>query len=167
MLIFNHKQLFNWKVPMNHFCYTKIMKWFVIRSYYSQNFHYQNKFSFSKSVYTFRLLFILLLTSHPSPTVVITPKPALLRLIHPTYHRTGIHRRTEDYELLPAQTGVHLPNSRLPNSMKNSPTLKALRTRLKNCLTSKEFYRVDFLGESYETANWKRSLLLAVARIGK
>jgi hypothetical protein len=54
-------------------------------------------------------------------------------------YRTERHR-TVVYEHLPSQRGVHFIN-RLPNSIKNAPTPKAVKTRLKRCLASAAFRR--------------------------
>ncbi|KAG8305331.1 hypothetical protein J6590_072037 [Homalodisca vitripennis] len=53
-------------------------------------------------------------------------------------YRTGRHR-TVVYERLPSQACVHFLN-RLPKSIKNAPTPKALKTRLKRFLVSQAFY---------------------------
>ncbi|KAG8308630.1 hypothetical protein J6590_105165 [Homalodisca vitripennis] len=66
-------------------------------------------------------------------------------------YRTGRHR-TVVYERLPSQAGVHFLN-RLPNSIKDAPTPKALKTRLKRLLVSQAFYNAgEFLAFDWETA---------------
>ncbi|KAG8271220.1 hypothetical protein J6590_068110 [Homalodisca vitripennis] len=66
-------------------------------------------------------------------------------------YRTGRHRLVV-YERLPSQAGVHFL-IRLPNSIKDAPTLKALRTRLKRLLVSQAFYNAgEFLAFDLETA---------------
>ncbi|KAG8256082.1 hypothetical protein J6590_077103 [Homalodisca vitripennis] len=73
-------------------------------------------------------------------------------------YRTGRHR-TVVYERLPAQAGVHFLN-RLPDSIKDAPTPKALKTRLKRLLVSQAFYNAsEFLAFDWETAqleDWLR-----------
>jgi len=65
-------------------------------------------------------------------------------------YRTGQHR-TGVYEHLPSQAGVHFIN-KLPNSIKNSPSPKALKTRLKRFLASQAFYNVaEFLSFNWDT----------------
>ncbi|KAG8252956.1 hypothetical protein J6590_045156 [Homalodisca vitripennis] len=67
-------------------------------------------------------------------------------------YRTGRHR-TVVYERLPSQAGVHFVN-KLPNSIKNSPTPKVLKTRFKRFLVSQAFYNVDeFLAYDWETTH--------------
>ena len=67
-------------------------------------------------------------------------------------YRTGRHR-TVVYEHLPSQAGVRYIN-RLPDSIKNEQTPKALKTRLKRFLASKAFYNVDeSLNQSWETTD--------------
>ncbi|KAG8278791.1 hypothetical protein J6590_011186 [Homalodisca vitripennis] len=66
-------------------------------------------------------------------------------------YRTGRHR-TVVYERLPSQAGVHFLN-RLPNSIKDAPTPKALKTRLKHFLVSQPFYNTgEVLVFYWETA---------------
>ncbi|KAG8332468.1 hypothetical protein J6590_022681 [Homalodisca vitripennis] len=66
-------------------------------------------------------------------------------------YRTGRHR-TVVYERLPSQAGVHFLN-RPPNSIKDAPTPKALKTRLKRLLVSQAFYNAgEFLAFDWETA---------------
>ncbi|KAG8291418.1 hypothetical protein J6590_060318 [Homalodisca vitripennis] len=55
-------------------------------------------------------------------------------------YRSGKHR-TLVYEHLPSQAGVHFING-LPASVKNAPTPKALKSRLKRFLASMAFYNV-------------------------
>ncbi|KAG8303126.1 hypothetical protein J6590_018590 [Homalodisca vitripennis] len=66
-------------------------------------------------------------------------------------YRTGRHR-TVVYERLPSQACVHFLN-KLPNSIKDAPTPKALRTRLKRFLVSQAFYNAgEFLAFDWGTA---------------
>lgn len=66
-------------------------------------------------------------------------------------YRTGKHR-TVVYEHLPSQAGVHFLN-RLPNSIKNAPTPKVFKTRLKRFLASEAFYNAgEFFAFNWETA---------------
>ncbi|KAG8316167.1 hypothetical protein J6590_057365 [Homalodisca vitripennis] len=65
-------------------------------------------------------------------------------------YRTERHR-TVAYEHLTSQAGVHLIN-RLPDSIKNAPTPKALKIRLKHFLAPKAFYNVgEFMAHNWET----------------
>ncbi|KAG8247517.1 hypothetical protein J6590_059264 [Homalodisca vitripennis] len=66
-------------------------------------------------------------------------------------YRTGSHR-TGVYEHLPSQAGVRFLN-KLPNSIKNAPTPKALKARLKRFLASQAFYSADeFMAFDWVTA---------------
>ncbi|KAG8317072.1 hypothetical protein J6590_034444 [Homalodisca vitripennis] len=56
-------------------------------------------------------------------------------------YRTGSHR-TRVYEHLPSQAGVRFLN-KFPNAIKNAPTPKALKARLKRFLASQAFYIAD------------------------
>ncbi|KAG8286170.1 hypothetical protein J6590_066143 [Homalodisca vitripennis] len=59
------------------------------------------------------------------------------------------------YERLPSQAGVHFLN-RLPNSIKDAPTPKALKSRLKRLLVSHTFYNgSEFLEFDWEAAQLK------------
>ncbi|KAG8274936.1 hypothetical protein J6590_097014 [Homalodisca vitripennis] len=59
---------------------------------------------------------------------------------------------TVAYERLPSQAGVQLLN-RLPNSIKDAPTPKAFKTRLKHFLVYQEFYNAGvFLAFNWEDA---------------
>ncbi|KAG8295498.1 hypothetical protein J6590_079005 [Homalodisca vitripennis] len=72
-------------------------------------------------------------------------------------YRTGRHR-TVVYERVPSQAGVHFLN-RLPNSIKDVPTPKALKTHLKRLLLSQAFYNAsEFLAFDWETAQLEDSL---------
>ncbi|KAG8272830.1 hypothetical protein J6590_033487 [Homalodisca vitripennis] len=68
-------------------------------------------------------------------------------------YRSGKHR-TVVYEHLPSQAGVHFFN-RLPPFVKNAPTPKALKTRLKR-LASMAFYNVgEFFARNWETTHFE------------
>ncbi|KAG8287031.1 hypothetical protein J6590_047008 [Homalodisca vitripennis] len=69
-------------------------------------------------------------------------------------YRTGRHR-TVVYERLPSQAGVQFLN-RLPNSIKDAPTPKAFKTRLKRFLVSQAFYNAgEFLAFNWEAAQFE------------
>ncbi|KAG8316192.1 hypothetical protein J6590_057389 [Homalodisca vitripennis] len=66
-------------------------------------------------------------------------------------YRTRRHR-TVVYERLSPQLGVHFLN-RLPNSIKDAPTPKVLKTRLERFLVSQAFYNAgECLAFDWETA---------------
>ncbi|KAG8279560.1 hypothetical protein J6590_102193 [Homalodisca vitripennis] len=75
-------------------------------------------------------------SSTPLVAVAVTQAPTLLTLSHPQ----------------PDNAGVHFLN-RLPNSIKDAATPKALKTRLKRLLVSQAFYNAgEFLAFDWETA---------------
>ncbi|KAG8334583.1 hypothetical protein J6590_086965 [Homalodisca vitripennis] len=66
-------------------------------------------------------------------------------------YRIGQHR-TVIYERLPSQAGVHFIN-KLPHRIKNAPTPKAFKIRLKRFLATQAFYNVDeYLAKNWETS---------------
>ncbi|KAG8265293.1 hypothetical protein J6590_097943 [Homalodisca vitripennis] len=61
-------------------------------------------------------------------------------------HRTGV------YEHLPSQAGIRFIN-KLPDQLRNAPTLKVLKTRLRRFLVSQAFYSADeFMAFDWVTA---------------
>ncbi|KAG8324609.1 hypothetical protein J6590_088181 [Homalodisca vitripennis] len=72
-------------------------------------------------------------------------------------YRSGKHR-TVVYEHLPSQAG-HRQINRLPASIKNAPTPKPLKTRLKRFLALMAFYNVgEFLACNWKTTHFENRL---------